>query len=149
MCAFIMNINTVVFVCVASTRASHSRTCRAEPYRQHAHAIARAYMGDTTTESLTYISPRSLHLYMYIYIYVYIYLTSASRYAGGHTHTHKMSPAASSARAIAHTCAWRRCIHMRTRSLSITEVYSYLLRVPPVIRTKTMIYKYTHVALYT
>ncbi len=62
---FIMNINTV-FVCVASKRASHSRTCRAEPHRQHAHAIARAYMGDTTTESLTYISPRRLHLYMYI-----------------------------------------------------------------------------------
>jgi hypothetical protein len=66
-----------------------------------------------------------------------------------HAHTHKMSPAASSARAIAHTWTWRRCIHMRTRSLSITEVYSYLLRVPPVICTKTKIYKYTHVALYT
>ena len=35
---------------------------------------------------------------------------------------------------------------MRTRSLSITEVYSYLLRVPPVLRMKTTIYKYTHVA---
>jgi hypothetical protein len=140
-----MNINTV-FVCVASKRASHSRTCRAEPYRQHAHAIARAYMGDTTTESLTYIISQASTS---IYVYINIYLTCASRYTGGHTHTHKMSPAASSARAIAHTWTWRRCIHMRTRSLSITEVYSYLLRVPPVICTKTTIYKYTHVALYT
>jgi hypothetical protein len=100
-------------VCVASKRASHSRTCRAEPYRQHAHAIARAYMGDTTTESLTYIISQASTS---IYVYINIYLTCASRYTGGHTHTHKMSPAASSARAIAHTCTWRRCIHMHTRT---------------------------------
>ena len=73
--------------CVASKRASHSRTCRAEPYRQHAHAIARAYMGDTTTESLTYISISQASTS--IYVYIYIYLTCASLYAGVRPYTYR------------------------------------------------------------
>jgi hypothetical protein len=98
-----------------SSARSRDRTCI---YGRHNNIVAHLYISQESTS---------------IYVYINIYLTCASRYAGGHTHKHKMSRAASSARAVAHTCTWRRCIHMRTRSLSITEVYSYLLRVPPVI----------------
>jgi hypothetical protein len=37
------------------------------------------------------------------------------------THTHTMSPAASSACAIARTCTWTRCGHVRAHRLNITQ----------------------------
>ena len=81
-----------------SSARSRDRTCI---YGRHNNRVAHLYISQASTS---------------IYVYINIYLTCASRYTGGHTHTHKMSPAASSARAIAHTCTWRRCIHIHTRT---------------------------------
>ena len=77
-------VKTTTCVCVPSTwpheeRASHSRTCRAEPHRPHTHASTRVCIG-TSYHTRAQMHMRGVH-------YIYICLIRACLHIQARTHT--------------------------------------------------------------
>ena len=104
--------------------ASHAHTCRAEPNRQPAHTI-----GMCVHRWHDNIHARRLRSHDYMQIYIYI--GRVRSYIYRRTHTHMRSTAASSARALAHTCTWRRCSHMHAyTSRRQILIYRHTYRTP-------------------
>ena len=67
------------------------------------------------------------------YVQIYIYIGRVRSYIYRRTHTHMRSTAASSARALAHTCTWRRCSHMHAHTYTSRRqilTYRHTYRTP-------------------
>ena len=84
LCAFSVTMKNTMCVCVPSTwpheeRASHSRTCRAEPHRPHTHASTRVHR-----DIIAYTRADAHERRTYIYIYL---IRAYLLYTGGHTRT--------------------------------------------------------------
>ena len=155
--------------CTAVTQVTQSRIVSTR---------TRLHLDASVTQQHTRAHMYATRFCIYRYICVCLPSAQLAVHTGGHPCALTMSPAASSARAIARTCTWRhmqpqelyiyiyiyththtdthRYTHththararMHAQALVATHMRAQVLHVPQVIRMKTMIYKYTHVAIY-
>ena len=106
--------------------AAELHVCRAGPCRQHetTNVCARTARHIDVHTSYVHRNPADQmipHVYRYCRIPSSLRAarctpvdTRGSEYV--YAHTHRLSTAASSAHAIAHTCTWRRCSHMHAHT---------------------------------
>ena len=89
-------------------------------------------------------------VYIHICIYKYISISDLCVPIYWRTYTHAQNVTGRIVGTRNRTHVYMEAMHPRAHSQPIRHrSIHHLLRVPPVIRMKTMIYKYTHVALYT
>jgi hypothetical protein len=106
--------------------APHSRTCRALAHRHRPHAIAR---DRTRTQEHTrapiYIPGLCVDIYIHLYTCT-LDVCVGHIYRRTYPRTHVMATAASSARAIARTCAWEAVQPHARPYPSLTQVHRYV-----------------------